>query len=510
MKTLIEKIYKNEKNNKFFYIIEFVSTVILILSIIKHNVTGNAFYYYSFFVSIIPFIISFLFLIAKYKKKLEYLFLVIIIPLGLGYLIFMIPNQVPDEPSHIAKAYTLSQLEVFNSKDKNNVPILKVPLQLEGNGVSDINDYQDINFMLGIKTNYNKEIRTVANTAASYFPMMYLFPSIGLGIGRVLDLSIYTSIYLAQFFNLLFFVIIGFFAIKIIPFGKLIIFTYLLTPMMLQQAASCSADNFLNCCIIIFVSYILFLKFNKSINKISIKQSICLGSLIIFIACSKIVYLPVCLLVLLLYKKLNESSKHTKIILIMSMILAIALACLFYLYSSSFSIHEAYKIQNNVDLKFQLKNVIANPINYALTLIDTLGVKQEMYISTFVGQNLGWFNIPGSYFSTLLFVILLVIAPFLEKAKYFFKRNEKIIINFIVFIIFNFILGAMYLTWTSVGANVIEGVQGRYFIPIIFLTLLTLVMHNKHIEFKNTNIVYFILIFLINVNSLYTVYLFFR
>ena len=68
----------------------------------------------------------------------------------------------------------------------------------------------------------------------------------------------------------------------------------------------------------------------------------------------------------------------------------------------------------------------------------------------------------------------------------------------------------MYLSWTSVGANVIEGVQGRYFIPIAFLTLLTLVMHNKHIEFKNTNITYFILILLVNINSLYTVYSFFR
>ena len=510
MKLLIRNIYENKNNNKIFFIIEFISTLILALSIFRHNVTSNSLYYYTFFICIIPFLISFLFLIVKYKKKLEYLFLVIMIPLGLGYLIFMIPNQVPDEPSHIAKAYTLSQFEIFNSKDEKNIPIMKVPLQLEGNGVSDINDYQNINFMLGVKTNYDKEIKTTANTAASYFPVMYLIPSVGLGIGQLLNLSIYAGIYLAQALNLLFFVITGFFVIKKIPFGKLIMFAYLLTPMMLQQAASCSADTFLNCCVLLFVSYILYLKYDKNVEKISIKQSLYLGILMIFISCSKIVYIPICFLVLLLYKKLKESSKQSKIIIILSMIFSIILALVFYLYSGTFSIHEGYKKQNNVDSTLQLKNVISNPVNYAYTLINTLGVKQEMYISTFIGQNLGWFNIPGSYFSTLLFVILLIISPFLEKNKYFFNKKEKVIINIIVFLIFNFILGAMYLTWTSVGANVIEGVQGRYFIPIIFLTLLTLVMHNKHIEFKHTNIIYFFIILLINANSLYSIYLAFR
>lgn len=510
MKTLIMYIYTNERINKLLLFLVFVFSLLMGLSVFKHNITSNNLYYFTFAISFVLFIIPFIFLIAKYKRRLEYLFVIIMIPLGLGYLIFMLPGYVPDEPSHIAKAYTLSELDIFNDKDSSDYPIMKLPLQLEGNSISDINDYKDIDFILGTKTNYSQKIRTISNTAAGYFPLMYLIPSLGLGLGRILNFNIFAGIYLAQAFNLIFFVLTGFFVIRKIPFGKLVMFAYLLTPMMLQQAVSCSADTFLNCCVLLFVSYTLFLKYTDNIKRINWKQGLILGLLMIFISCSKIVYLPICLLIFLLNKKIKNSPKNTKIIIAISLVLSLILSVVFFLYSSVYSLHLDYKEENNVDVAMQLKNVLLNPVTYLFTLFNTLGLKQEMYISTFIGQNLGWFNIPGSYFSTLLFVILLFIAPFLEKTKYFFSKKEKILINILVLIVFNFILGAMYLTWTSVGANVIEGVQGRYFIPIIFLTLLTLVTKNKCVEFKNVNIIYFVLILLINTNSLYSIYLFFR
>ena len=510
MKTLIKNIYQNRNFSKVFFLLEFIFTSLLVFSLFKYGATSDKIYYYLVFVSGFFLAFSLIFLVFKYRKKLEYLFLIIIIPLGLLYLVLLLPNYVPDEGSHITKAYTVSEFDLFPSKNKDDEPIMKVPIQLEANGMGEINSYQDIDYIMGRNTNYNKEINTTSVSAVSYFPIMYLIPSIGLNIGKLLNLNIYTGIYLAQALNLIFFAVTGFYVLKKIPFGKLLMFAYLLTPMMLQQATSCSADNFINCTVLLFVTYILSIRFDDKVKEVSLKQSIILGILMIFISCSKIVYLPLCFLVFLLYKKLKKSPKKVKAIVIGSLLLSLICAVGFYLYSMNYAVRVDYFKENNIDSALQLKNVITNPFTYIITLFNTLVKQQQLYITSFVGENLGWFNITGSYFSTILFVILLVIAPFLEKSKAFFKRHEKIIINLLVLLIFNFILGAMYLSWTSVGANVIEGVQGRYFIPIAFLTLLTLVMHNKHIEFKNTNITYFILILLVNINSLYTVYSFFR
>ena len=510
MKTLIINIYQNRKFNKLFFLLEFIFTFLLVFTLFKYGSTSDKMYYYLVFVSGFFLAFSLILLVVKYRKKLEYLFLIIIIPLGLGYLILLLPNYVPDEGSHIAKTYTVSEFDLFPNKNKDDEPIMKVPIQLEANSMSEINSYQDIDYIMSKKTNYNKKINTNSVSAVSYFPIMYLIPSIGLNIGKVLNFNIYTGIYLAQALNLIFFVFTGFYVLKKIPFGKLLMFTYMLTPMMLQQATSCSADNFINCTILLFVTYILSIRFDDKVKEISLRQSIILGILMLFISCSKIVYLPLCFLVFLLYNKLKNSPKLVKTIITCSLLLSMICAVCFYLYSMTYAVRVDYFKENNINSSLQLKNVITNPFTYIVTLFNTLGKQQQLYITSFVGENLGWFNINGSYFSTILFVILLIIAPFLEKSKNFFKRHEKIIINLLVLLIFNFILGAMYLSWTSVGANVIEGVQGRYFIPIVFLTLLTLVMRNKHIEFKNTNIVYFIIVLLINVNSLYTVYSFFR
>ena len=61
---------------------------------------------------------------------------------------------------------------------------------------------------------------------------------------------------------------------------------------------------------------------------------------------------------------------------------------------------------------------------------------------------------------------------------------------------------AMALAWTPQGYNVIEGVQGRYYIPIIFLLLICL--QNSKIYLKE-NMIKIILV-IIQIMSIFSIY----
>ena len=63
--------------------------------------------------------------------------------------------------------------------------------------------------------------------------------------------------------NILIYLILGYFTIKCIPFGKLLMFAYLCIPMLIHQASSVSADALINSSTLLFIAYNMKLLFSK-------------------------------------------------------------------------------------------------------------------------------------------------------------------------------------------------------------------------------------------------------
>lgn len=508
-----DKLFKffNKNINIILFIVEFLLSIFSIFFLYKYSIHNSDIYCYLFYISVVLLVIDMIFLLKSFYKKLEYLFLIFIIPIGFGYMFLMIPDYVPDEISHIHRTYSVAEFNFFPKKDKKNIPIIKVPKYLMDNSMDkkNMSNYKHLSRVLHSKTNYNKKVKTYANNMARYFFGCYLIPSIGINIGKLFNLPIYLSIYLGRFLNLLLFIGCGFLILKHIPFGKLLMFVYLLTPMMLQQATSVSADTIVNISALCFVSYLMYLKFNDNIKELSLKRVLILIFLMLIVGLSKVVYFPIILLIFLLYEKIKNSKKREKYLLYFFVILSILGSFIFNSYVSKYAVQMDYYDLHNIDVAGQLEYVIFHPLKYLTTLLTTLNIN-SLYIDTFMGESLGWLNIKGSSISTMVLVVLFVIAPFLEKSKLSFKRKEKCFVNFIVFITFNVILGVFYLIYTDLYKEIIEGIQGRYFIPIVFISMLTLVCKKKNIVFKRTNLTYFVLLLLININSLYSIFLFFN
>ncbi len=488
-KTLFELL------DKCYFFIEFIISLIFayggfkVIYYKKYFSFVHGMYFYLTAIIGILLLAMVLYNIIKNYKVLEKMFLTFAIPIGILYLVFLPPSSVPDEQAHLFRAYDISQgniitdFEVQREFLPQDLMILEIPIK----------HYDELSSRINDKTDYNSSKKELFNSAEGYSFIMYTFSTVACLIGKIFSLNVYIVVYLARLLNYIVFLILGYYAIKILPFGKLVMFIYLLNPILLQEAMSVSADSFINSTALLFIAYSLYLLYNK--QKLESKDKIIYTLLVICVSFSKYVYFPIVAIALLNF--FSNKDKKEKFYIIM-IILAVFLAFVSCYIGMQYKDVRSYVIDNNVNSTEQIKYILKNPINYIDTIVNTIVEKHEIYMYQSLGYNLGLLEIEGVKIISIMYMFLLLVAPFLEKNSNSLNIYSKIWILLISLGIFVLVMTGLYIGWTTVGENVIQGVQGRYFIPIGILVLLCLVIKNKHIEFKYTNIVVSLLLCLVN------------
>ena len=438
------------------------------------------------------------------REKWEKIIISFLIPLSLIYWMFMIPSHVPDEVSHLWKTYEISEGILVSDKKENT----KVPRDLITMLKPNINKYGELNTALYEKTDYNDKVE-VNNTAKTYPFFLYIFGAIGFFIARILNLNILVGCYLAQLINTIIFLIAAYYSIKIIPFGKLAITSVIFMPMFLHQATSTSADCIINAIVMFFIAFTIYLIFKeKEINR---KEQITFFIFSILLAISKYVYLPIIGLGLILIFTKNMTKKQKVILLTTSIIIATISALAYFVFSNTYeSAFTAYFEENNINTSEQIKHIISQPMNFLETLRITFHDRGENYIYEMVGNHLGWLCIQVPNITITAYIVLMIASCFVEENKVTFSTKQKSFNILISIAVILLVIAGLYLTWTTVGANIAEGIQGRYFIPVAFIILLCLCKKQNHIKIKNIQYKLPILLCLLNLSALHAIYKFFR
>ena len=91
------------------------------------------------------------------------------------------------------------------------------------------------------------------------------------------------------------------------------------------------------------------------------------------------------------------------------------------------------------------------------------------YIEELFGKSLLWGSaVKNKTFVPLILITLSILACINdEKMKNRFKVREIIIFIFVVLAVIALVFTSLFVQWTSYGSDKIDGVQGRYFLPII-------------------------------------------
>lgn len=461
------------------------------------NKFGSLYIVYILFTILIQIIMLFyLYYTIKKDISLEKKFLMIAIPLGIIYMILIPVGRANDEQNHFWRAYEISQGHLLSEKNSDGIGGREysselVDFFLPKDGIV---DYKDELNSLKVKKDGTTRYTMFPNMSL-YSPVSYIPQSLGILLGRILHFPTLLIAYCGRMFNFIFWLLITYFAIKIVPFKKTTILAISLIPVSMQSAASLSADALINAIAIFFISLIMYLKYTKKdfLNK---KDYLMLIASLVIISLSKIVYVPLCLLLFLIPKERFKNSKQKKVIII-GMILGVIITNLIWLKISSSYLIE---IRAGVNSKEQVKNVLSHPINYMIVFANSILEGFQSYIYSAFGGELAYQTVRLSTLYTYIYLIIFILLVIFDSNK---KQQDidRILMALIDVIIIALIFTSLYVQWTPLKSKLIEGVQGRYFIPIL-LSIAMLFKSNNEYKIIKSHYCIFMFILLINMCAL--------
>ncbi len=100
----------------------------------------------------------------------------------------------------------------------------------------------------------------------------------------------------------------------------------------------------------------------------------------------------------------------------------------------------------------------------------TLAVHGPDYGRQFIGQ-LGWLDIslPGHYRLMAVAALTLAGLSAWRAGQGYWSQRQALLLGLVVAAAALLMFAIQYLTWTPVGATLVEGVQGRYFLPLALI-----------------------------------------
>lgn len=414
-------------------------------------------------------------LFQKNHKKEENYFLVLGIVWGMLFMILFPPNTTPDERAHEATAYAKASgilgKEVLD--EKGNVIVRESDASLiEMNGIS-LNTIEYVYSTLSRNTNskrisFSRGPLNVSITA--HFPQ-----TLGIVVGWLLNANGMLTLYIGKLLALIFYLINCYFAIKWIPWGKMVLMIIALFPMSLELAGSFSYDCSVNAISFLFFAYVMKLIYEK--KNTEWKDYLFLAILSVWMAPCKIVYVFICGLIFAVpSSNKGRMKKDTlgKILVFSAGVIAVLIQRMSSI-SSIVTAEQGVTVAKQGVEGFTLSYILSNPKQSIGIIFNTIFAQDEFLFGTTIGNSLGWFQVHISWVIIFGFVLLLCCSVISDyENKQCMSRKMKCLISGVSFIIIVAIAMSMWLDATPQSFTYIEGMQGRYFLPILPMLMLML------------------------------------
>ena len=490
----VSNIFQNIRDNKIKYIFLLIVTLFLLrtlkfeLADVKElSTTGKAII--SFNLVFFPAILIAISRLLRKDYSLEKVFVIFESILGIMFMLILPTGTVPDEVYHAKATYTVSNMLMgIHSNEESEI------LVRENDAIFFNNDAYRKAYLT--RDDFEHYIHSYTESAGktnlvgirfygkNVYSPAYFVPAIGLTFGRILGLNTAFTFLLARLFNLLFYIGIGYFAIKLLPFGKKAAVGLSLMPMAIHQAMSLSYDVFVNITALFIIAATLHLAFQEEERKrfIILGIFIALFALILFNIKSHAYFLVSFFpLLVLALKKISLSVQQISILKkIVFVGIVLFIVGFFALYFTHFFQNLPYN-PTYITLSGSIPKTESYSVSYFIThptslfrlFLSTFRVMWKWYIVSFIGGYLGWldFMVPSWTTSIYLFLLIVLSLKRIEEEK-ILQRKYKISFMGISILTVLFIVFGMAISWTVLTSPIVEGVQGRYFIPIAPLVLM--------------------------------------
>lgn len=328
----------------------------------------------------------------------------------------------------------------------------------------------------------------------AYNPVSYAPSSLSVSFGMLLGMKPFVLFYFARIGSFLFWLIVTYAAIRIIPVKKYTLAISSLLPMLLFQGSVVTSDSVAFAILAIFIAQIVRLRL-KSIQPSKLQWcALALTALVLSLTKQPMfLFLP-----LILLSRTREDASKAKRWVPRSLLALSAFSVLIWNYFVTISFEGNTVNTGGSVPSEQIPYLLHNPlVIFKLTYNTYFTETGDFVYRSFVGV-FGWVDTP----LPLLIVILSLIATLLSfktfirsedsgklltvDSRYKLTLWEKSLVSITMIAFFGAVNLALYVYFTPPELGYFYGVQGRYFLPELYAgLLLTLRPSDRYKEHNN-------------------------
>jgi uncharacterized membrane protein len=388
---------------------------------------------------------------------------------GLVFLFGTPPFQVPDEPGHFYRAYALSEGKPWAERRAEGLGAV-LPASLQELGTDFRDDFhpgrklqpEEILRALRVPLDEERRAFTDYRTAALVSPVPYLPQATGIVIARGLGASVLGLLYAARLANLLVATALIAAGLRWLPSYSWLITMLALTPMALFLRASMSADALAAALAFLLAGAVARLAWGEGVHG-RWRDVAVLTACAAALCLTKPVYVPLASLVLLIPSARFPGGRRGPALALFAAIIAAALALAM---AAAGAADISIRPDAPVDEERQIQDALADPLRVVRILTQDYLQRGDRYMAQIVGQ-LGWLdiNLPKPFlWAYLLLLGLLVLFDSGQRVEV--RRWQRVLLGLMVLSTLALVSASQYALWTPYRADWVDGVQGRYFIPL--------------------------------------------
>lgn len=456
-------------------------------------------------------------------NKPEKALLFFVLPFALLTAIILPPFQAPDEHTHFYKAVQLSEGKLIGHRMevKGDPDYLLVGDYLPERYKATADHYISLRLSTTEKVDHqqlktdlsnpivgSKLVPTPFENTVVYPPLSYIPQALAVFFTNIFTKNVLIQLYVARLVNVVVCIVILYFAVKRIPIGKWAVMLLATTPLAYLLYASTSGDGMTISLSVLFIAQTLYLLSRTSpITKKDSKKLVILSALLGF---CKPPYLLLAGLVLAIPIKRFLSKKQFYLTVGISILTPLVIAGIWNIAVS----HLYLNVSPGSNTSGQLHYIIHNPIDYIQTIARTyLGDAGTYVPADMIDMSAGLAIVMPLWFIVLeyLFIVIAILTEAPKLLTKVISVRLRVLSGLLLVIGFLAINTLLYVSYTAVGLGTIIGLQGRYFIPFVYLLIPALggllVVDKK----RRTRLTYVIGVFIIFVSiasvvTLYTRY----
>ena len=430
------------------------------------------------------------------------MFLIVSIPLCIGFISLIPVFGAPDELSQFVRALSITRGEWLVSENGCvEIPIDMVPL--------DEWHYTPYVLWKNLYMKCNQQNQTtwfnIVNMAV-YMPLSNLFISAGIWIARLWSNNTYLLMFCSRLANAIGCTTMIYYAIRKIPYAKYILVFVSLLPMNIHERCCVSVDGITYAALVVLVAYCLNLY--ELQERMTRRQLVLLYGIVILLASCKLVYFILCAIVLIIPVQVYGTKLRAFLHRVFLAMIALGLSLVWFVYATSFL--DVTRAGGNTKEKIHF--IISKPLLYLELLNNTIWKDGMLYIRTMIGSSLGRVNIQISEWLIISIIVIgILIICFDQKIERNYNAKNLYLIPYLAaFATMFLIFTSLFIQWTVGNPGEImkiEGIQGRYFLPILPI-ILCLIPQRVGSNSKEGQCVYSIYgLYFVNILTLLTIWM---